>query len=145
MFYCDMCGSKSEKTFVAEVEGVRMNLCQECCKFGKVIAELGAGKQKKADREVTYTAVPQFGSIVRDVRVKLDLSPKEFARQIGEKESVIKRLEAEEIEPSMKLSDKFHDRFGVKLIEAYGGPSQQMKKTDSRELTLGDVVRVKEK
>ena len=34
---CDMCGGKIECPLVASIEGVELNVCNKCAKFGEVI------------------------------------------------------------------------------------------------------------
>jgi putative transcription factor len=142
--FCDICGAKTDNLLVSEIEEAKMEVCQSCSKLGKVIGEKGIAKPKQDRKEITYVSVPEFGAIIRETRIGLDLRPDQFSRKLNEKESLIKKMEAEEIEPSLKFSDKFYDMFGKKLVEAYQKTHPSTKTKDHRGLTFGDVVKVKE-
>ncbi len=147
MTYCDLCGARSDRSFIVEIEGASMRVCDSCSKLSKNAREHRIKKPKPVGRtkETVYVTVPNFGSLVRDIRVKMGMSSKEFASELDEKESLIKNLEAKEIEPSLKLSDKFYSRFGVKLVEVYEQSAPTAKRRDRKTLTFGDVVEVKER
>jgi len=70
------------------------------------------------------------------------LSRKEFAEKIKEKESVIRRIENEEMIPDETLTEKIEKFLEIKLTKSYEAKKieKTLKKT---ELTIGDVVEVK--
>ncbi|MCK4714729.1 MAG: TIGR00270 family protein [Candidatus Aenigmarchaeota archaeon] len=147
MTYCDLCGARSDRSFIVEIEGVNMKVCDSCSKLDKNAREHRVKKPKPVGKtkETVYVTVLNFGSLVRGIRVKMGMSSKEFASELFEKESMIKNLEAEEIEPSLKLSDKFYSKFGVKLVEVYEQSAPPAEQRDGKTLTFGDVVGVKER
>jgi uncharacterized protein (TIGR00270 family) len=143
MSYCDICGAKTDRLLVSEIEGAKIDVCESCSKLGKVVAIKETRRPKQRRYEITYVSVPGFGSIIRETRNRLGLDFKGFARKLNEKESLIKDLEKEEIEPSLKFSDKFYDIFGKKLVEVYQKRHFDIKTKDHRKLTFGDIVKVK--
>jgi len=85
--------------------------------------------------------VDKYGKKIIEARKNINLTREEFAKKINEKESVIKRVEKEEMMPDDKLTKKIERFLGIKLKETY--EKKSIKKSVKRgELTLGDVVEV---
>lgn len=70
------------------------------------------------------------------------MTREEFAEKIKEKESVIRRIENEEMIPDETLTEKIEKFLEIKLTKSYEAKKIEkvLKKT---ELTIGDVVEVK--
>ncbi len=72
----------------------------------------------------------------------MNLNREEFAKRIKEKESVIRRVESEEMTPDDALIQKIEKFLGIKLRKIY--EEKPVRKKEIKEkLTLGDVVEVK--
>ena len=72
---------------------------------------------------------------------KKGLTRKEFANKISEKESVIRRIEMEEMIPDEKLRRKIENFLDISLTEKYQEKRIETKTRKGR-LTLGDVGEV---
>jgi putative transcription factor len=147
---CEICGKKTTKIFITEIEGTVLRLCKECSKSGKIlnVVEEKEGKEERKRKEIlTYEEdwelVENYGRIVREARSKLGLSIEELAKGVGEKESLIRRIEREEIRPSDKVIDKLERFLKVKLKEKV---KRWIKKNDKQikaELRIADVIKIK--
>ena len=101
---CDMCGSEG-KLYKAIIEGAELNVCQECSKFGKVISVIKqetavkkkvakAKEVKEPEQEIMQLIVEDFAEKIKKKRESLGLKQKEFAKKIGEKESLVQKIES---------------------------------------------------
>jgi len=142
---CAICGKEVEKLFRIEIEGSVVEVCESCVKFGRKIEEVKDIHPKKKvtpgvfipKREVVM--VENYGKLIEDSRKKMGLTRKEFARKMNEKESVIRRVEMEELVPDEKLLKKIEKFLEIKLTEVYEEQSLQVKSKKGT-LTIGDVV-----
>jgi len=70
----------------------------------------------------------------------MNLTQEELAKKLKEKASIIKRIE-EGWEPPLKLINKIEKFFNIKLREQIEEKVLE-KKSDSKKLTIGDIVEV---
>jgi putative transcription factor len=82
-----------------------------------------------------------FHLLVKNERNKRNLTQEELAKKLNEKASIIKRVE-DGWEPSIKIIKKLERFFNIKLTEEIE-EKQIERKTDKKELTIGDVVEVR--
>jgi putative transcription factor len=149
--YCSICGNKVDETYLAEIEGVKLEVCELCAKFGKDVKKLIVRPRKSAEKapyqapEVVYEIVHDYAEKVRKARINTGLNPKDFASRISEKESIIKKVENGNMQPSIKLAEKLERTFGLKLIEVHEAkPEAKLSKGYKDEpTTFGDVVKLK--
>lgn len=121
---CTLCGKKADALTRIELEGSIVEVCDSCVKFGKVVeAKLYNPMAKKiqfgelAENDVELAA--DYGTRVKAAREAKGLTHEEFARAINERESVIKRLEGQTIEPDEALVKKIERFLEIKLKEKY--------------------------
>jgi putative transcription factor len=140
MVECELCGSKATRR--AKVEGSILDVCDECVKFGDEVPRIEIKKTKKKipQLELEDVLVRDFQKIIRSSREKRKLTQVELAKKLNEKVSVIKRIE-DGWEPPVKLIEKIEKYFKIKLREKIDDTIQE-KKTDSKKLTIGDIVEV---
>jgi putative transcription factor len=141
---CALCG-KEAKLVKARVEGAVIEVCEDCVKFGERIFEpvyKPVKRKVKLDFE-EKEIVERYGKRVLEARNEKGLSREELAKLLGEKESVIRRIEEEEMIPDSELAKKIESKLGIKLFEEYKGEARKVKSKKVPELTLGDVVEVK--
>lgn len=127
-----------------------MRACRECSKFGKVmVTRKKRMPRRKAPfhrvREKQLDTVQGYGNVIRAARESRGLTQKELGARIQEKTSVIARLEAEKMNPSKTLADKLEKTFGIKILSSMEEPEAVKFSPAGRELTLGDVVKIKKK
>jgi len=97
----------------------------------------------KKELEEETVLVDNYGKMIVEARKKRNLTREEFAKKIKEKESVIRRVETEEMMPDDALVKKIERFLEIKLKKAYE-KTILGKKEIKGSLTLGDVVELKE-
>ena len=162
---CDVCGREIiGKPHHVIIEGAKLTTCTECAKLGssewkpepkspnftpriephRRFERKWTGRMSRSLRE-DLTIIENFGSIVRRARQRSNLSQEDLGRKIGEKVSVIRKIESEKIIPSERLARKLERALGVKLIvplvepEVSALPSQA-----NRGVTLGEIAYLKD-
>jgi putative transcription factor len=145
------------------VEGARMEVCHRCRNLGTPWIEPVSRKEPfkpassrrgspRRTRRQTYEIseslgiVENYGVKIKNARRKMGLSHEDIGRKIGEKVSLLKKIEREKMVPSNELAAKLEHLLKIKLIseidelEKTRVPSQP-----DRTLTLGDIVQFKNK
>lgn len=145
MSECTLCGKTVDKIFKAKIEGSIIEVCEKCLKFGERIEEV-----KHVSKKVKRLAKPlpeesvlvdNYGEVIIRARKKMGLRRKEFAQKISEKQSVIRRVEMQEMVPDIKLRKKIENFLGISLKETREEKFVE-RKTKTGRLTIGDVVEV---
>lgn len=150
-----MCGKES-RLFKTLIEGVELNVCDNCAKFGAVVKAVAvenkiSHKQKikevkrKKVEEVIELIVSGYGKIIKSKRENLGLKQEELAQKIAEKESLIHNIESEKFEPSIELARKLERFLRVDLVEQQKVGKFESKEDDGKGMTLGDLMDAKKK
>jgi putative transcription factor len=164
---CPICGGKiwgrGEKVLI---EGAKITVCQSCAQFGVKIRP--KPKMKTVNRELRPKSKSSTGKVVRPreieesveivgdyvarirkARNSRGLNQDQFAQKLNEKPSLLRRIEAGKVEPTIKLAKKIEEVYNIKLlkqvdeIEPSAKQSQYMKKSSGS--SLGDIAYVKKK
>jgi len=154
---CDICGGEGALVR-AKIEGSVLRVCRNCAKFGEIIPEpkvltvpLGTQRSFRA-RKIDYRPDPKkieseqvlvsgYGGIVRKKREHLGLSQKDLAQKLNERESLVRQIEHEHIKPDGKIVRKIQKILGIKLLTVV--EEAEVKKTESSEITLADIAKVR--
>ncbi|WP_457556049.1 multiprotein bridging factor aMBF1 [Candidatus Pyrohabitans sp.] len=158
---CEVCGRKIwGKPVSTVIEGTEMKTCPRCARFGRetktwsrVPKREPAGRVARPRKKRPYTrplpeidVVADYSSIIRRAREAKKLTQEELGRKISEKVSVIARLEAGKMKPSVEMARKLERVLDIKILEelpeeedfsAPGGAGG--------ELTIGDIIKIKKK
>lgn len=116
MTECEICGKEATQKVV--IDGIILDVCDECAKFGKPIS-LTLKKQKRKTKEIPESSKyidSNYPKILKKAREKMKLKIKEVAKKLNEKESIIARIERGDLTPPLNLARKLERFFGVKLI-----------------------------
>lgn len=150
---CDLCGKTAESLAKAIIEGVQLDVCSDCAKFGKVIAAVkrpGAKeqhrqyiKQQQAKEEKIELLAKNYAEIIKKKRESMGLTQKEFASKINEKEVTIHKIETGTLNPSLPLAKKLEKALGIKLIEQHEERFEGSRKNKDEGFTLGDFIKIK--
>lgn len=148
---CDICGRKTEKEYVVEVEEAQMHVCERCAK-GMTPVEIidhSASKSGKQDAkrvkhvfsgEEGSEIIGDYGSIIKAARERAGLTNKELAVKINERESLIARIERNQLMPEARISKKLEKFLGIKL-ETGSKPEESKRSFAKNEpLTLWDAA-----
>ena len=148
---CELCG-RHEVRIDAMIDGIKMRVCENCSRFGKVVyvepAEGGAemqGHQKNANIELE--PVDNYSALIKQAREKKGMTCKDLCAAIFEKESFMDRIEKGQAVPTEKIGRKLEHFLKIKLFESVdeGAGATKMQPKQSQGLTLGDTVNVKTK
>lgn len=95
--------------------------------------------------------VENYGELVREARIKIGLTQEELASQVGEKATVIKKIEHGELRPSIELARRLEKILRIRLLmPAEEEPSSEIKKYlmkpgASGGVSLGDLLKKRQK
>ena len=155
---CDMCG-KEGNLYKSIIEGVELDVCEDCSKLGRKISKSYNKKEKiisfapkikirknLPEEDIVKGIVENYGSIIQKKREKLGLKQEELAEKIAEKISVIHNIESEHLEPNIKIAEKLEKFLKIKIIEEINELKyEKTRNLMERELTLGDMINIKKK
>jgi len=163
---CDICGREIVgQPFRVMVEGAKMLVCRHCQKLGEPYKEapvpprsvtaarlvpLPPGvlprKAPELPREMgEFDLAEDIAERVRKYRAKLGISQDELAKLVKEKLSVIQKIETGKMTPDTKLCRELEHVLRVKLLVPHAEAEALPKTKAPASVTLGDIVRVKEK
>ncbi|MBI2659371.1 TIGR00270 family protein [Candidatus Woesearchaeota archaeon] len=150
---CDLCGKTAESLAKAIIEGVQLDVCADCAKFGKVIATVKRPsakeqhkqyiKQQQAKGEKIELLVEDYAEIIKKKRESMGLTQKDFAGRINEKEIVIRKIETGILNPPLPLVKKLEKFLGISLIEQHEERFESQRKDKNGGFTLGDFIKLK--
>lgn len=148
------------------LEGAKIIVCQSCAQHGVKIhksPEPTPFKKPKYNQS-THTSkkpksyqdtfnnleiVPDYAKRIRNTRNSHNLNQVEFAQNLNEKPSLLRRIEAGKVEPTIKLAKKIEQIYHIKLlkkvdeIESSVNSTKYMKKSAGS--SLGDIAFIKKK
>jgi len=167
---CEVCGRKIHgKPFKVIIEGAKLTVCSKCAKLGTIIWEepkpktpmprtkapisrstlkTKSKKPPQATVESTLELIEKFDVKIRQARRKLKLSHEDLGKKISEKVSVLKKIEKGKMTPDNKLATKLEHTLKIKLLVPASQekvPQTRIPKPPSRELTLGDLIKLDKK
>lgn len=144
-----MCGSDSG-TIKAVIEGVELNVCQKCSRFGKILVKPRIKFQQKEDHhaqeeEIIEMISPDYSDKIKKARESLNLNQEDLAKKLNERESFLHKIESGHIEPSIMVAKKLESFLNIKLIEKHRETYEKKEKSRSDSLTIGDMIKIKNK
>jgi putative transcription factor len=86
-----------------------------------------------------------FSELVRKHRMKLGLSQEDLAKRVKEKLSVIQKIETGKMAPDSRLCRELEHELKVKILVPRKETIEVPKSAAPKEVTLGDIMRVKGK
>jgi len=162
---CEVCGRQIiGKPHKAVIEGAKMVVCGNCAKLASAYWEETpqrrvkrtakplprisvSGKKQPPALAEALELVDDFGLRVRRAREEMELSHEDLGRKIGEKVSVLRKIESGKMSPDLMLAEKLEHALKIKLLVPPSEPKAPSVAL-SRPLevpTLGDVVHLKER
>jgi putative transcription factor len=151
MTSCEMCGHPNGSNKV-NVEGVIMQTCQICSKYGTVIlreqAPLTNFQPIKKFKPKSYKApemkiTDNFHTKIRNSRNNRNLTQEQFATMLTEKQSIIQKLELGTFTPSINLAKKIEKTLNIKLLEQDNYESEFQPTQNNAATTIGDMIKRK--
>ena len=166
---CELCGSKADSLTTVKVSSAEMDVCSSCTDHGTVIEEEEAetDSSTKYDTESTgsednssetsssqttpsyhdsteeFTSLPpDYGDRIQDARESEGLSRGDLASELQEKESLIRRIENNEKQPTKELQSKLEKALQMELNSDESNAEFESEGS-ANNLTIGDMVEQK--
>jgi putative transcription factor len=158
---CEICGRKIQgRPTHISIERSVLAVCMECSRFGVLVDRKTAAKMEmsvpkpgvrkplpahpqRKDQLDEFVLVDDFGPAIRKARESSGMTRENFAKKLGEKESVIRRVESGEMYPTAELMSKIERLLKIKL-KASIDTSVKGSAPSPSNLTLGDVAILRE-
>lgn len=150
---CEVCGEEIRgQPHRKIIEGGRLTVCGRCAGFGsgewspyRPTQRMRGGppppRRPRSEVEATegLELIQDYGTTIKKARQKMRLNIEDFSRMIKEKESVVKKLEKEDLNPTRKLIRKLEDALNIKLLEASTPTAVPVARRASSGRTMGDI------
>lgn len=157
---CEVCGREIRgKPYRTIIEGARMIACNECAKLGSGYWDfkpLRSGQQQQK-RVLPRTKRPttiaedlelpdDVGLQVRRAREEMNISHKDLGRKIGEKVSVLRKIEMGKMTPNQTLTKKLEHALKIRLLAPPSESKTPIPPTSRvQPVTLGELISLKVK
>ncbi|AKT33712.1 transcriptional regulator, XRE family [Pyrobaculum sp. WP30] len=157
--YCEICGRPIEgEPIPVEVDKAVLYVCRSCAaQYGKRTTQhqpQSVAQRKPAPRPkpaaprpppLEVELVENFGAVIRRARENLGLSREALAAMLGVKETILRRIEAGQLQPDLALAKRLEKALGVRLLveAAEEGVAKSGGKVE-RGLTLGEVAEIRD-
>lgn len=165
--YCELCGSPLYgRGITVFYEGSIITVCNSCYqrikKYAKIVSDKESSRrstfssqtitsaqpqQKSNPRqflETDYEIVDDYANIIKNGRERLALSQKQLAEKLKVSENIIKRFESGKLKPTIDQAKQLERILGVKILVKIEESETPMSKNKKNELTLGDIVNIRE-
>lgn len=117
---CEICGAEIRgKAQIISVGTSKLRVCSTCVRHGTVVVETKKAKfvqprnvkkrlyeQMDLEIEAGQALEEDYGKQVRNARGKAGLKQEELAKKINEKQSLLRKIENDEISPSEEVMRK---------------------------------------
>jgi len=159
---CELCGKDVTFTKKVTIEGVELEVCSICAKFG-IEAKKPAKKEEPAARPIItqrlevrerrgkprdiYESgmreelVEDYAAHIRNARSQKGMTLKDLAMKLNEKLKVLSKVEAGDMRPDDKLVAKLEKELGIKLKEKVAEVLAG-KEGPKASLTLADLIKM---
>ena len=126
--FCELCGRRvtdGKKTVL--IDGAIFNVCLPCSKRGKPYLPAAPSKKKAISTPTskkTNTKIkmiddtilsPEFGTLIREARMKKGLTHEQLGIQMNEKAMLLRKFEIGALKPDEILAKKLERFLGIKL------------------------------
>jgi len=159
---CEMCGKDVTFCKKVTIEGVHLEVCSECAKFGKeqqkpkepadaapkpvIVQRLEVREKRSKPRDVLEKVemddvVDDYPARIRNARSKAGMSQKDLAMKINEKLTVLSKVEVGQMRPDDRMVAKLEKELGIKLREKVV-ETQVAKGMGTSALTLADLIKM---
>ena len=173
---CDICGRETQVNRY-RIEGAEVVACASCGRHGTLIEEphrpsvknstykgsyppLNTGKsftpkrksppqRKFSNQKGDKVLIEHYGRAITAARDKMGITRQELAKSLFIRETLLTKIEAENIRPSDEVIKKIEKALNIVLFEESTETvtqfSNQQSTTPSRSMTLGDFATIRKK
>ncbi|MFP4112284.1 MAG: multiprotein bridging factor aMBF1 [Candidatus Woesearchaeota archaeon] len=155
---CDLCGKEIVKASYVSIEGVPMEVCSSCARYGKAIPKPKKQPKRSADdnkklfekivnkRELLLLISPDYAKKIKEAREARGFRQIEVAKKLSERESLIQNVENGNIEPPLELARKLERLLSIKLVEEHVEEhKKKYRATKGDSFTLGDFIKIRKR
>lgn len=149
---CEVCGRPLRgEPLYRVIEGAKMMVCHECARFGREWRPppTKARRRRRLDllEEVeALQPIEGYGELIRRSRERLGLTQEDLGMRLGEKASVIRKLEREELRPDKGLAEKLRRVLKIDILVPQAvAPTTIGGLGKPSEVTIGDLVKMKKR
>ncbi|MEM0333065.1 MAG: multiprotein bridging factor aMBF1 [Candidatus Aenigmatarchaeota archaeon] len=144
---CTICGKETAKIFKIELDGNIIEVCENCKSYGKIVKieekKIKIIKPVNVNFFENFEIVENYGEIIRNRRIELNLTIRDLAKKIGVKESYLSKIEKGEIYPDKKTLEKMEKLLKIKLKDKEKEFNLEKESRKEEKLTIADVVEIK--
>ncbi len=149
---CEMCGSDTD-LFNAEIEGAMMQVCKSCGSHGEIQSRVEEPEPEPEEtteepaseddeQEPITIVVDDYPERVKSAREERGLSQKEMAQRLGEKKSIIHKIETGGVKPSDALAETLENFLDITLLEEFEDETDMETGSVDGEVTIGDAIEI---
>jgi putative transcription factor len=154
--YCEICGKEIQKPITIRVNKTYLKVCDSCKIIGEVVEnkpiEMRKVIKKMPTPQYKTLKIPQvevsiredFATEIRKAREKMGMTQDMLASLVGEKLSTLKKIEAGKLKPTIELAKKLEKVLKITLLEMESFEEKTVSKKSEQDITLGDIVEMKE-
>lgn len=165
---CEICGGQIfGRGWSIVIDGAKLIVCSECAKSSKSAPQVSKQQTtvvKKTSNAPKIPSIPprqtprretmiredlelveDYKSLVRKAREGMGLTHDELSRKIGERVSVLQKLETGKMIPDQALTRKLEHTLKIKILQPAPKASPGKFKGKLLEPTLGDIVSIQKK
>lgn len=166
-----MCGAETPSPKTVKVEGAELQVCDECADFGTEVREesssststkystsSSSGSSESSQSSSSQSSntrrrdmfdemdeiAADYDERIRNARENTEMNQEELAKSIGEKASLIRKLERGDVLPTDDVQQKLESELGISLTESGDEEGEWSSDTAGSGLTLGDMVKRKD-
>lgn len=159
---CEICGAEIHgKSFRIIVDRAELEACDKCKGFGKEVERRGpqlyrgapapaaaAGSAVRRPRrdmfdQIKDELVEDYADRIVKARESMHMTDEQLANKTQAKVNIIRKVERGELIPEDALVKKLETALDIKLKEGVAEPERGGRKGESRNMTLGDLIKVK--
>ena len=124
-----------------------MMVCPECARFGTEWRPPPSRPKRRRRVDLLEEVerlqpVEGYGDLIRRARERLGLTQEELGMKLGEKASVIRKLEREELIPDRRLAEKLRRVLRIEVLAPETTSPTIIRVGKPPEVTIGDLIKL---
>ena len=146
---CEVCGKPIRgEPIYRVIEGARMMVCPECARFGTEWKPPPSRPKRRRRSDLleeveSLQPVEGYGDLIRRARERMGLTQEELGMKLGEKASVIRKLEREELVPDRRLAEKIKRVLRIEILAPEAPAPAIIGVGKPPEVTIGDIIKLR--
>lgn len=152
--YCEVCGKQKPSLITVKVGKSYLKVCEDCKVIGTPVQIQETRPIRpvkkvpltipKVAKEMQLSIREDYAQEIRKARERMGITQDMLASMLNEKLSIIKKIESGKLKPTIELAKKIEKALKINLLESEEFEEIGSKMSSSKEVTLGDIVEIKE-